>query len=70
MIPGVAYTQTGNLEEHDNLEEQGKGINALTMAQYGGGGGEMVMHQGKVIVCLNPKCGGNHYLRDFPKTSD
>ena len=30
----------------------------------------MVMHQGKALVCLNPKCDGNHYLCDWPKTSD
>ncbi len=28
------------------------------------------MHRGKVIVCLNPKCGGNHYLRNCPTTSN
>ncbi len=28
------------------------------------------MHRGKALVCLNPKCGGNHYLRNCPKKSD
>ena len=59
------------LEEHDNLEEHGKGIKALSMVQHGGGGGgKTVMHPGKALVCLNPKCGGNHYLHDCTKTSD
>ncbi len=41
------------------------------MAQHGGGEeGKTVIHRGKALVCLNPKCGGNHYLRDCTKTSN
>ncbi len=38
------------------------------MAQNGGT--EVKMHRGRPLVCLNPKCGGNHYLRDCPTTSN
>ncbi len=28
------------------------------------------MHHRKALVCLNPKCSGNHYLHDCMKTSN
>ncbi len=57
------------MQEHDDLENHGKGIKALVTVQYRGGG-KTVMHRGKALVCLNPKCGRNHYLRDCTKTRD
>ncbi len=64
----VACAQTGELKDHNNLEEHGKGIEALAMAQHKGA--EVKMHRGRPLVCLNPRCGGNHYLRDCPTTSN
>ena len=64
----MACAQAGKLEEHEDLKEHGKGIEALAMAQHEGG--EVKMHHGRPLVCLNLRCGGNHYLRDCPKTSD
>ena len=64
VIPGMAYIQAVDLKEHD------RDINVMVMAQHGGGSGEMVMYRGIPIVCLNPKCGGNHYICDCKKTSD
>ncbi len=61
-LPRVACAQAGKLEEHEDLEEHGKGIEALAMAQHGGA--EVKMHRGRPLVCLNPQCGGNHYPRD------
>ncbi len=52
------------------MEDQGNGIDALVMAQHGGGRGKTVMHGGKALVYLNPKCDGNHYLRDCPTMSN
>ena len=63
-MPGVACAQAGELEECEDLEEHGKGIKALAMAQHEGA--EVKMHRGRPLVCLNPRCGGNHYLRDCP----
>ncbi len=48
---GVACAQARELEEHNNIEEQGKGIKALTMAQHGGEDeGKIIMHLGKALV--------------------
>ena len=69
-LPGVACAQAGELEDHEVLKEHGKGIETLIMAQCGGGGANTLMHHVKALVCLNPKCGDNHYLRDCTKTSD
>ncbi len=67
----MACTQAGELEEHNNIKEQGKGIKALAMVQHKGEDkGKIIMHCGKVLVCLNLKCRGNYYLRDCPKASD
>ncbi len=67
-MPGVACAQADELEEHEDLEEQGKGIKALAMVQHEGV--KVKMHCGRPLVCLNPHCGGNHYLRNCPTTSD
>ncbi len=42
------------------------------MMQHGVGvvGGKIVMHQGKALVYLNPKCGGNHYFCDCSNRSN
>ncbi len=40
------------------------------MVQHREGGDKTVMHHGKALVSLNPKCGGNQYLHDCTKTSD
>ena len=66
LLPGVAYIQVGELEEHI------KDIDVLVMTQHSevDSGKPVVKHQGRPVVCLNPKCRGNHFLWDCNKTSN
>ena len=38
------------------------------MAQHGGG--KRLIHHGKALVCLNPKCNRNHYIHNYPNAID